>query len=162
MKVPVTRRCSSAFSGPCMTSTSTSCAGTRITSPSSDICRCARGTCYLTRQVRGRNRSCGGIRTTPYATATPRCTASPTRTSTFPCRRARPTPQRTRAPPRTHLRVRPALGPASPTRVPRRRPCPPLPRRQPAAGAHSLRAPQILRLRMPKMSSEEKHAGEEG
>ncbi|KAJ7810103.1 hypothetical protein B0H14DRAFT_2864405, partial [Mycena olivaceomarginata] len=109
MKAPVvwarTRRCSSAFSSPCMTSTSASCGG--LPPPSSDICRrCARGTCCLIRRVRGRNRSCGGIRTTPYLTATPRCTASSTRTSTFLCQRALSTPQRTRAHPRTHLRVR--------------------------------------------------------
>ncbi|KAJ7881321.1 hypothetical protein B0H14DRAFT_2705344, partial [Mycena olivaceomarginata] len=96
-----TRRCSSAFSSPCINFTSASCAGTFRHLPPLRA-----GTCYLTRRVRGWKRSCGSIRTTPYLTATPRCTASSTRTSTFLCQRALSTPQRTRAHPRTHLRVR--------------------------------------------------------
>ncbi|KAJ7809516.1 hypothetical protein B0H14DRAFT_2865898, partial [Mycena olivaceomarginata] len=103
----------SAFSSPCMTSTSVSCAGTvshggclipswRTTSPSSDICRrCARGTCCLTRRVRGRKRSCGRTNLPPQNDAVPHrdaalhCLLHPH--EHFP---------RTRARPRMHLRVR--------------------------------------------------------
>ncbi|KAJ7751823.1 hypothetical protein B0H14DRAFT_2980875, partial [Mycena olivaceomarginata] len=212
-----------------MTCTSASCAGT--VSPGgcpipSGICRrCARGTCCLTRRVRGRNRSC-----CKYSNdATLYCLLHPH--EHFPVPAGTPDPRRARARPRTHLRVqigwprararlrrlpsrlrvpliplqhrarlpsekaqglhakrqkatragggsRPSLcaspslsaphpepeanprlslhwGPASPTRVPRRHPCPPLLRQQPAAGAHSSRAPQTRAFGAP-----DEHQGE--
>ncbi|KAJ7793077.1 hypothetical protein B0H14DRAFT_2928368 [Mycena olivaceomarginata] len=173
-----TRRCSSAFSSPCMTSTSASCAGTvshggclipswRTTSPSSDICRrCTRETCCLTRRVRGRKRSCGRTNLPPQNDAVPHrdaalhCLLHPH--EHFP---------RTRARPRMHLRVR--IGrPRARARLPRlpsrlRAPLIPLRcrarlppekaqgqaqkrMRSRAAGAHSSRAPRTPRLRSPR------------
>ncbi|KAJ7676398.1 hypothetical protein B0H14DRAFT_3065623 [Mycena olivaceomarginata] len=87
-----------AFSSPCMTSTSASCAGYVP-----DICRrCTRETCCLTRRVRGRKR----FVTTPYPhrDAALHCLLHPH--EHFPVPAGTPDQQRTRARPRMHLRVR--------------------------------------------------------
>jgi hypothetical protein len=61
-----------------------------------------------------------------------------------------PEPERAAPEPEASTHLSLPRGSASPTCVPRRRPCPPLPCQQPAAGAHSSRAPRTPRLRSPR------------